>query len=477
MTHRRVYIIFSCLISLFFALLVCLDPFLAKPLHIDFLNRVPYTLSLIISLLLLGGFVLIMKVESIWMRKELVFIGMTFLAAQLIGLNLGPIDPLDMATIIIFLLWTAIIFNNREYKVVVTPVALMILGLLFLAFLSSINEWLTLFIVALFALTMKFIVYFNLTQSIRKKEVIQAAVKIFIGVAIFSSVVAIVQVALYLLTGLELTFVDKEEILFKPTPFGMILRATAFSPKAAHLSGYLLLSLPMMLFWASFPDTSRRTRLLLGFGAFLTSVAIILTITVGAWVTLGLILLLFPYFRWTSRSVHITLAVVSLLLILYSSGLVEWGYGHLKTSGTLKGGGQRVYLITLAIEKLERDPIVGEGLRNFGRFTKNYRQYPVHNAYFQAAVELGIMGGIIFCSIIGWLFVRLLLSIFTIRAVKEKLMLKMFLLGLIGMIVAGMSEPTFDHPNTWIYFGFVEAGILTYMKGYSAASEPINYKK
>ena len=122
-----------------------------------------------------------------------------------------------------------------------------------------------------------------------------------------------------------------------------------------------------------------------------------------------------------------------------------------------------MYLMTLAFEQLHRSPLVGVGLKNFENFTKNFRRLPVHNTYLQAATEVGVLGGICFLSIFLYALIRLLYLNSHVSDKNETLMIRVLLLGLVALMVSGIAEPNFDHPNTWVYLGILDGAIMTFL--------------
>ena len=459
----------ALVLGLFLAALCCLDPFLTRPLHVpysEYLKFYPFTLTALVVVSLVSLLYFVMSLPWLWARKEMVFLVVILGAAQFTGVNFAKFDGLEVASGLLFALWLVVMFTEPRRPFQASAVIPMILGIAAFTIWTSVNvyaPWLVVSIVGVVGLGMKILVYFLLTQLITTPQILWFAVRVTIGAAVFTSIAAIVQESIYYYWGIPLTlmkFSETHEIL-KPTPFGLMLRATGFMPQPQHLSSFCLFALPLMMFLATCAKTPRRWRIGLWCFALLTASAIFLTLSIGAWITLTLVLLLFPYFRWPERTFHITAVIVALVLIIYFSGILVYVYEEIMQSGLGSGAGHRKQLFLLGVEKLQRNPFLGTGLRMFLRYSGNYLQFPVHNAYMQAATEIGLPGAAFFCLILAWLIVHLMWLALLMRSPDGKMWPKMLLLSLLSFVSVAMTEPAFDHPNTWIFIGICDAAILT----------------
>ena len=449
-------------LSLGLAALVCADPFALPYFDFAWLRWFPFELTACVFLALVILAVMVMSGGWMWRHRDIIVAASMFSGAQMIGLNLLKLDPLEMVTVPVTLLWLALILTGQVGSLRTSGNLMMMGGFVFCALLPLVQAYPMLLAAGLAALLVKFVDYFLLTQFIRTRKGLDTALKGFMAVTVGSSIIGILQVGLYMSTGIVFTLSDTMEDLFKPTPFGQMLRATALCPKPQHLAGFLIFGLPLLLFSAFEPGRTRGRRFLLLTGATLTCLALGLTWAVGAWMATCLVLLLFVYLRWPWRAIHVTVLLSLTVVLGWVSGLFQWVYArYLAHSGVLRGNEQRLFLLSLALEKLQRSLWIGVGPRQFFRFDGNYRQFPVHNAYFQAATEAGLGGGILYAAILGYAGVRLIYYCSTAGTPADQRLCRMLLLALFALSWNGMSEPVYDHSNTWVSLGLLEGAILT----------------
>ena len=453
------------ILGLALAAVVCTDPLLSHLINLSYLEKYPFLLTVCVAGLGFLAWLVAIRARFIWERQDvLLFILPIILASQLVGLSLGKIDPMEITLALLLPVWLASTLAGTQYPIRVNATLMMILALLGFAFLSAINEPLSTFVHAILALIVKFVAFFLLSQFIRTIALVRSAIRVMIGVGVFAALAGIAQVVLYLTTNIVLTCVIDKTQNFKDTPWGVMLRASGFSPRPQHLSSFLVVVLPVLLFVTFLPGVPPLRRWLGLLGVVVVCTGITLTLSVTGWIAMLLEILLFPYFRWPSRSIHFTSILAGSGVLVYVSGLFDWlSRNYLRHSGLFKGEGQRMYLMTLAFEQLHRSPLVGVGLKNFENFTKNFRRLPVHNTYLQAATEVGVLGGICFLSIFLYALIRLLYLNSHVSDKNETLMIRVLLLGLVALMVSGIAEPNFDHPNTWVYLGILDGAIMTFL--------------
>ncbi len=451
------------ILGLALAAVVCTDPLLSHFINISYLEKYPFLLTACVAFLGFLAWLVTIRARFLWERQDvLLFILPIILASQLVGLSLGKLDPLEITLAILLPVWLAMTFAGTQHPIRANATLMMILALVGFAFLAAINEPLSVFVHAFLALSVKFVAFFLLSQYVRTIALVRSAIRVMIGVGVFAALAGIAQVALYFTTHIILTCSIDKKVLFKATPWGMMLRASGFSPKPQHLSSFLVVVLPILLFVTFLPGVSPRRRCLGLLGVLIVCTGIALTLTATAWIVMLLVFLLFPYFRWPSRSIHFTAILTGTGVLCYLGGLFDWLYrNYIEHSGLFKGEGQRWYLLSLAFEELHRSPLIGVGLWNFENFSKNFRRLTVHDAYFQSATELGALGGLCFLSILLYALMRLLYLNSFVADKNEVLLLRVLLLGLIAVMVSAIAEPTFDHPNTWVFLGILDGAIMT----------------
>ncbi len=386
------------------------------------------------------------------------FVFSIFLAAQTNALRLGPLDVFDVLTAVFFLTWAADQLVSAEQPVVLTGMlflgaAILAMDLPLLAIQPPVR-----FLIGFLGLAKVLLVAFVFVNVVHTASLLRFAVRMCIAAALLSALVAVGQFCLSYFGGIHFTFIHPPEEAFKPTPLGFIMRASGLSVTAQHVSGYILLALPFMLFaWSHAAGRQRRR---LAAGVVLALAGIVATWNYGAFLVTACVLLLFPLLRWRDHLLQILLAYATLGLVAHYSGFLEllWDLSF-GDSGVAKGADQRMALMSYGFEKLWRDPWVGTGLRDMATFSGNYWGRPVHNAYLQAMTEIGLAAGLALIALLLILGTQLLLTAARSRPAVPNLAAPAALV-VIALALLMMSEPMLDHSNTWLFLGLAQSVLL-----------------
>jgi len=286
-------------------------------------------------------------------------------------------------------------------------------------------------------------------------------------IAIISAIIGCTQSFLFLSTGSSFTLIDQfggMDTQFKPTPIGMVMRASALNCTVQHLSAFLLLSLPFFLFNFTKPNQEKPIRMLLV--VFLMLATILLTWNYVAFFSCAVILILFPFVRWPNYSLQIILAMMLFLMFAYYIGLLQWIYSvSIGDAGVSKGLMQRMALFEFGLESMQENIWLGSGLRSFAESDGNFWHRPVHNAYFQAFTELGLLGGLLFIVMLLTLFTQL--CHISLIAKNHTELLRPAILGFIAILCLMIGEPMLDNSNTWMYLGLTQSMLSIIRKEYS----------
>lgn len=381
-----------------------------------------------------------------------------FVASQAGGLKIGPIDPLDVVTLLIVMAAVANRLNNPTAGLKITSLLFFATALIGLNVLTLIHQPPLQHIVGAIGLLKVVLLAAVLLHLIDDQKSILFAGRAVVTVALLSASAALMQALLYFQFGIDITFIDHfggTETHFKPTPFGMLPRTSAFNSTAQHLSSFLLIALPFALL--SRNEIERPLRKLLTVAVLLSG--LVSTWNFGAMFAALFILLCYPYLRWPRYAIHIAMAMVLLVIGSYYSGLLDWLYAHsFGDAGVAKGVSQRHTLMYLGLDSLSRFPLFGEGLRGFADISANYWHRPVHNAYLQAATEIGLIGGLVFAVMLITKLTQL--AILAHVATQDSGHIRAAFLALLGLCLLFFSEPMLDHSNTWILLGLSEALII-----------------
>lgn len=247
-----------------------------------------------------------------------VAIAVIFVASQTGGLKLGPIDPLDIATL--FILLAAVV--NRLYDptatLKITSLFFFATALLGLNVLTLIHQPPAQHLVGAIGLLKVVLLAAILLHLIDDKKSILFAGRALVTVALLSSSAALLQALLYFAFGIDITFIDHfggAETHFKPTPFGMLPRASAFNPTAQHLSSFLLIALPFALFL--YNGLEHPLRKLFKVAVLLS--AIVATWNFGAIFAALFVLACYPFLRWPRYAIQISMAMALFVIVSYYS--------------------------------------------------------------------------------------------------------------------------------------------------------------
>jgi putative inorganic carbon (hco3(-)) transporter len=213
---------------------------------------------------------------------------------------------------------------------------------------------------------------------------------------------------------------------------------------------------------------SRRYKWLAGSAIVLGSVALLLTLTRGAWVAFAISVALFLLFAWYRRLVSLWMpaaCVVSLVVV----GIVF----HESIAGRLLGDDEgsaesRVPLMHLALNMISEHPVTGVGTNNASvaglqdMALPDFRSewfYTIHNKYLLEWVELGVLGLAAFL----WFLLSTIRSGWSTWQRNDRLLAPLAL-GLILAIVGQMVHMSVDVFNSrpqvqslWLCAGLVIA--------------------
>jgi O-antigen ligase len=457
-------------LGLVVAFWTCMDPVIATAMGFRYFKYYfPFLLSAILAMILIALLLLFTRIHSLWNERDRWAIIFTLVMAQFSGIELGPIHSLDVVSLVLLLSWLLQSFAEGDRKIQISPLFMFILGLVLLsmvplAFRAPFK--------GIIAMGEKFILFLLIVDLMRRKELVQMSARFVIWMGIFSSVVSLVQFVIFKIWGFLFTIgapTENPNSFLKPTPFGMMPRATAFFPNPAGLNDYLLFSLSVCLF-ALFYCKTKKLKLLYSIGSLLMISAIVLTWSFTALVGLGLIGILFLYIYRPSYSIQYSCALGFVVIVCYEVGLLEKAFQFVKNFSSTAGG-IRIRLLELGVESLARNPFIGVGAQNFKSYTGNFFtegpyifKYPVHNAFVQMATELGIFGGLLFLGMVIFLVMRLIMVLRSGLEEGEKWIFKGFLLGLLAIIIHMLTEPMAYEATLWMIFGLMEGAAMTVLR-------------
>ncbi|MBX3235207.1 MAG: O-antigen ligase family protein [Nitrospiraceae bacterium] len=464
---QQVPLVQTIVVGAMLAVWTCLDPIVSAALGLDWF---PFMLSAGLAACGLVGVVVLRGMDGVWRHKELWAIGCTIFAAQFSGVALGKLDALEFAVLVLVVFWLVRAFVEVDRTVQVTPFFFPMMGILFLAIFHFIQRPP---VTSYIAIGEKILMFLILVDLMRTRESITITARCIVWVGVFSAVVAIVQFVLFFFWGIVWTIGASEEkahAMLKPTLLGMVVRAMAFFPNPAGLNTYLLFACALAL---SFVFLSQGLRWKLAYlsAVGLMAIAVVLTWSAGALICLGAMFVLALFVYRPALSIHISALFLLCGILVYLSGLHKMVLEIVKGFGGKTSGSIRVELLELAMASLERNPFVGMGLQNFGRFSGNLFptgpwlfKYPVHNAFMQMATELGIVGGVTYVFMVALMSVRLAIVLWGRLDQELKLIFKGMLLGWVALLGHLQTEPMAYESTFWVIMGVMEGAIIIVFK-------------
>lgn len=380
------------------------------------------------------------------------------IAAQLNGLSAGPLDMFDLALFGVVGLWLGTRALEPDRGIALPPVValggcLVALSVAHLMVASPVRWF-----IGTFGITRAVLVAFIMVDLCRDRKILNFMINAMVVVAAASALFGAIQFALAYFGITYFTLIQPAESAFKPTPLGFVMRASALSITAQHYASFLVLVLPFLLLKIS--DDWR----LRDVGLFaLFAVGILVSWNFGAFLAAAVVCLSFPLLRWHRHWLPIILGVALLTALGYFSGLLELAYDlSFGDNGVAKGVDQRKTLFELGIDKVMRNPFIGTGPQAFASGDGNFWGRPVHNAFGQAAAELGIFASFILLAIVLYLLVSL--GIVAVGASASAGPAAAAFSMVLGFLMLMQSEPNLDHSNTWMSFGLAQAILLIHRR-------------
>lgn len=451
--------------------LISLDAFITSYFHImHFNDRFPrYLLSFVIFSLGIGfiaGFIVTLRnLGWMWQKKEAIFAIVLIISSQVKGLtSIGFLDFSDLVVVVFLLILLIENFKDLQYKIILTTLPILTL-ILFFSIVLSLTSEVSASKTSLFSLLgpLKWLLTILLMLNlIRRKKDALLSLKAFIIITLFSGIIGVAESLLYLFTGIGF---HTKKYDFEKTPFGSFLRAQAFFGHIHGLAATLIISLTILFFILLAPKINifwKKRTVMLFF--VITLIALAFTFYKASVIAFGLVCIIGIFIRKPSHFIHITLGLLLIIILVYLSGLGEYGMkviSHQLYTGDFKA---RLELDKAGIEGfLHEHPIVGVGIGNNRIYTPHPSVWPAHNAFIQVADELGVIGLISYCMIYVYLFYRLIITNFLLKDKKDRIIIQSLLLSFIAFFTIAQFEPLAYNFWFWMYFGLLECITYAFM--------------
>ncbi len=230
----------------------------------------------------------------------------------------------------------------------------------------------------------------------------------------------------------------------------------------AHFAYYMLPA--FLLSFQNIFDTARPriVRFLSSIAAIVFLIAILMSGTRGAWLAIIVVMAVvyIPRMQINQQIGFVLVFVIMSAAILQIPAVVK--FVEFRTSTAIESGGAgRLDIWKISYQTFLSHPILGAGIRNtheamtFSNFESTpfdvslnepFRSRVTHNIYIQIAIELGIIGLLIFLL---WMTQLLISPIFN----KEWLIVLAYF---IAMLVGGLTNPQLNRKYFWLVLGLAE---------------------
>jgi O-antigen ligase len=394
-------------------------------------------------------------------------------ATQTVALHKLGSSGIDGADLIVGIFLLILLINKMNKHNTVSFTLLDILGILLLscvvlsASIGGVGALLRGITIALKVLILTFL----LCNFIYKKETLVFFIKWFIIITSMSAVIGIFQEIIYISSGVVVAGVvekDTLKLMFEPTSFGTLLRIPAFTGFYKNLT-YLLIPCIIIVFNLiiyNFRQLSFTTKALLLLSLFLTGSALLLTFSKDSYLAVFIAILFSFIVRWPNRIIHVSLVFLVLLVIIYYAGLFDDIYNAFYAELHWQEYRMRLQLFREGVYGfIYCHPWLGAGYNQSPLYTADVLFWPPHNAFLNAACEMGLIGLIPYLLLIGYtLFSAWSLSL-VVTELQDKAITIGLLIGIIGNLISMQFHGTYITPYLWQLMGVVQAYRLVVSKG------------
>jgi O-antigen ligase len=438
--------------------LVAWDPYATQALQMHL--RIPFIVLGALSALVTLGTVVVMYGNRAFAKREMVLITMLVCAPACMRTALSGVDGSQLLLIVAaptFLLLLVVEQRRLQHW----PIIEMLLLWMAIALIASGIHGGMGSLIGSKALFAKIIFFSLLVNLIITRERLHFAIRLMILTAVFNGFIAIAQEISYHVNPKQ-TIQELKELgdsrafeVIKSTPWGTMYRSNGLFSHYRNLGHYLLLSLALL----SLGPFSNKLR-------YLALIPIVVglwtTVSFGQYLNAGILCLMLPYFRRPSRSIHYTWALLVLLCIAYFSGAFSWAAESIFGDIGEKSGSDRIEIFWMGLDAFARYPMLGIGVKNIGRLSVFPEGWPVHNAFMQMMSETGLLGGLSFIALWGFIFARIALLAAAAQDKTDKLLARGLVLGYVIMTLDFMVEPFADNISCWLYMGITASMINIY---------------
>lgn len=459
-------IIQPLLIGSSISILICIDPYISSSLNIYLgdinpFKTIPYLITILFLVIL--SLILIVKVLSISKEGINRFLLFALLMTPFVTfLNLAGIRFGILILTLCIGLWLMRGFYTGEIAFVKSPIYPIILIFLLPMLISSTipvgGAFRNLF--SIFDMfTSRILLVFFVINIISTKWELLRCINYLLYLGFASSLIAICQLIIYLLSGINLSFATGEQAWIF-LPFGKLPRVTALMLDPNELGAILAVLSAITLYLSLSNSFSIRRRLLYIVEFSFGFVAILLTWSRTAWVALGFSFFLIPFIKRSYLSIYIMSGIILLGIIGYLGGFIN----ILTDIFMSLGEGSisfREDLFYIGLDDVRRYPMTGVGFNTSSEFNNPYDE-PIHNGFLQVAAETGLWGSFIFLGIFIYIIIKFLILLNKNRDKEFRWVVKALFIGYLSFPIIFQFQPFAFEKFFWLFIGLCESLFLVF---------------
>jgi hypothetical protein len=377
---------------------------------------------------------------------------------------MGKIDLSEIS--IVFFMMIFLIKSLFEDEIIVFT-RLDMLNLMFAATLtlSSVNGPPVRLFLSLFTMSKFIFLSFLMANFIYRKDLLQFTIKWLVIVSTASAALGILQEMLFKIFDLLLlgsTYKTKMKFIFEYSAYGKFLRVPGFFEFYRLHALFLVSSIAVVFNRYIYRIPNERSEKFLYVGQLgVMCIALFLTFSKDAILSLMLVLIMSLLVRWPFLIIHMIVGGLFLVSLILASG---FGDGMLRAFWSEISFGESHIRLQLAREGcigFFRHPWLGTGVGNGDKYTSHFFGWPAHNSFIQAADEIGLIGFFAFCLILGYTFFILLKENLVVDAQSETgAILRGLLFGFVALVVGIQFHPMYLEKFHWLYMGIAQACTL-----------------
>lgn len=424
-------------------------------------QQVPYALSVLaVACALVAAWGLRHR-ERIWRAQfALASVGIVW-SLHMMAVDVGPINPFNVFAALISTLW--LLHRLLDDAAPWAPSGLFHLTLFYLAcaLASAFDQSIFDILGGWLNLLPKLVLALVLTDVLYDRRHVDLAVQALVVSSAVAALLGIAQSALYWFYQMELTLMDPDAPRYVILAGEPLLRVSGLQ-HTPH-SYALPLGVTAVLIFAGAVRGWHRAWL--GVAGLACLIAVALSMVRGQWLGVVVALALLPFFAGRPQTIVMVWgpAALGVLLVGLASGLLPWAARAL-ASVTESSGAVRMELLGAGVRAIMDHPLNGVGISNFGAFFPLFERYPVHNAPVQVASELGVLGGLIFVTVLAWVAARLVIGIRVTSDAPTRDQLKALLAGHVCMLIAMQFEPMAYSEFVWFYLVLADSAVRVAMR-------------